>query len=593
MCNKTKMSIEQVPSQTSIPRWQWFVTGVLSGNIKVCELVRLACQRHVDDLKRSESTSWPYKFSEARAKYVLDFFETRLVLTKGMRKPTPFVPEPWQQFIIVSLFGWIRKDDSTRRFRKGNIAVPRKNGKSHLLAGIGLYGLRADGEYGAEVYTAATKKDQAKMIFDAAVEFRKNNDRLKQDITFRNSTLSFSARGSKFQALSSDEDGLDGLNVHLGLIDEYQNHKTDTVRSRIQTGTGQRLQPLVLTIGTAGTEVLSPMGREHDVSIRILRREADDDTYFVFISEADETDEDWESENLWAKVNLNLGISKTWEYMRSEAQGARNDPSKLNDFKRLDLNQWTQQEYVYLPMNRWRLCVGDVKTVKDGQSAIVDIKDRAAVEDAMLEQWRLPYGGLDLSSKHDITAMVLLFPLSKDDPRYVITCRFWVPQDGVALRVKNDKVPYDEWIRQGLITPTPGEVVDYSFIEEELIKLHQKLHFQGIGYDPWNAIQLTSNLKSRGMQNLIEVQQGYKTLSDPTKELLAWTLSKKIAHLNHPVLNWMARNMAVTKDPTGSVKPDKSKARERMDGMSALVNAIRVAITREQSVYSNRGIVTI
>jgi phage terminase large subunit-like protein len=580
------------PSPINIPRWDWFVQGALSGNIKVCELVRLACQRHQDDLERSKREDFPYKFSSARARYVIDFFKKTLVLTKGLPKPRAFEPEPWQQFILAVLFGWIRKDDGLRRFRKANIGVPRKNGKSHLLAGIGLYGLLADGEYGAEVYTAATKKDQAKMIFDAAVEFRRNSEYLKPLIAYKNSTLSVMSTGSKFVALSSDEDGLDGLNVSLGEVDEYQNHKTDVVRERIATGTSQRLQPLVITIGTAGTDRLSPAGREHDLSVRVLRREAEDETYFAFISEADEND-DWESEDVWAKVNLNLGVSKTWEYMRSEAQGARNDPSKLNAFKRLDLNIWTQQEYVYLPMNRWRLCVGEVRTTDDqGKVIVVNPRDREAVEAAMRAQWRLPIGGMDLSSKDDITALVNLFPPKDDDPRYVITCRFWVPQDGIERRSKNDKVPYDLWAKSGLISTTPGETVDYDFIRAKVDELNQKLHYQVVGCDPWNALQLMQQLKAAGVP-IMQVTQSFRNLQDATKELLAWTLSQKIQHLGDPVLTWMAGNMAVRKDAAGNVMPDKSLARERMDGISALVNAIYCSLQRAVSVYSSRGIITI
>lgn len=577
-------------TEKQLQPWDFYIEGVLSGNIIACEAVKLACQRHVNDLESSKGDSYSYKFDVARAVRVLSFFKA-MKLTKALKKPRSFRVEPWQAFILAMLYGWVRKDDSNRRFRRAYLTVARKNGKSHLLAGIGLYGLIADDEFGAEVYSVATKKDQAKMIFDAAVEFRRHSGNMKQYVTHKNSTLSVLATGSKFQALSADEEGLDGLNISLGLIDEFQNHKNSNVYERISTGTGARLQPLIITIGTAGTDRLSPCGLEYGLAKRILHGDANDDTYFAYIAEADE-DEDWEDETIWAKANPNINVSVNIEDLRAKAQEAKNEPAKLNSFLRLHLNIWTQQEYVYIPMHRWRECVGEVRTVDEkGAEVVVNAKNRVAVEDAMLAQWRLPFAGLDLSSKNDITALVMLFPPGGKDTRWVVTCRFFVPQDCVAQRAKKDRVPYDLWVRDGLITATPGEVVDYEYVKAEVVKLHHKQHFQTTGVDPWNAIMLLSALKGEGVP-VVEVQQGYRSLSDPTKELLAWVLSKKISHLNDPVLNWMCGNLAVAMDPSGNVKPDKERARERMDGMAALVNAIFVALARQQSVYATRGLLT-
>lgn len=574
-----------------VQAWTAYIDGVLTGDIPACEAVKFACKRHVSDLEKSKSDEFLYRFSPGLAKRVLDFFGT-LQLTKALKKPRHFEPELWQCFILAMLFGWVRKDDGNRRFRRAYITVGRKNGKSHLLAGVGLYGLVADGEYGAEVYSVATKKDQARMIFDAAVEFRRSSGNLKSLVTHKNSTLSVIGTGSKFQALSSDEEGMDGLNVHVGMIDEFQNHKLDTTYERITTATAARRQPLILTIGTAGVDRLSPCGREYNLAKRILQGDADDDTYFAYVAEADEED-DWEDEAIWAKANPNLGVSVNIEDLRAKAQEARNEPAKLNSFLRLHLNIWTQQAYVYIPMHRWRECVGEVKTTeKDGRVVVVDPRNRVAVEDAMLAQWRPPFVGLDLSSKEDITALAMLFPPKQAEESWVVTCRFWVPQDCVAKRAKKDRVPYDLWIRDGLITATPGEVVDYEYVKADVVKLHHKLHFQASGCDPWNALMLINALKGEGVP-VVEVQQGFRSLSDATKTLLAWTLGKKISHLNDPVLNWMCGNMAVAMDPSGNVKPDKEKARERMDGMAAIVNAIFVALSRQQSIYASRGILTI
>src|SRR5579863_7738682 len=199
----------------SVQPWDYYIEGVTSGIIPACEAVRFTCKRHLKDLESSKDEAYPYRFNVALAERVLNFFQ-HLQLTKALKRPKSFRPEPWQCFILAMLFGWVRKDDGSRRFRKSYLTVARKNGKSHLLAGIGLYGLIADGEMGAEVYSAATKKDQARMIFDAAVEFRRHSGNMKTVVAHKNSTLSVISTGSKFQALSSDEEGMDGLNVSLG-----------------------------------------------------------------------------------------------------------------------------------------------------------------------------------------------------------------------------------------------------------------------------------------------------------------------------------------------------------------------------------------
>lgn len=577
--------------------WDHYVEGVLGDVIPACSMIKKACQRHLNDLKRSEDPAWPYEFSAKKARRIIEFF-CRLQLTKGLPFPGKrFTPEPWQQFILALLFGWVNKETKLRRFMKGYITVPRKNGKSPTFAGIGLYGLMADDEMGAEVYSVATRKDQAKIVWEFAVDFRRHSGDMAEKVEKSVNSLYVLDSGSKFMALASDEDGLDGKNVHYGLVDEYQNHKTDLVYERMVTGISARRQPLLLSTGTAGTDRESPCFKEHEYAVHVLIGDFEDDRYFAFIAEADlnpvTKDYDWQDEETWKKCNPNLGTSKSWDYMRMQAQGARNEPSKLNAFKRLDLNIWTQQEYVYIPMDRWRGTVGEVKRANErGQLVVIDPKNRVAVEDAMLEEWRLPFAGLDLSSKNDITALVNLFPPSERDPHWVLTARFWVPEECIGRRSRNDRVPYQLWVEQGWIKATPGEVVDYDIVEADITELHHKLHYRGVGFDPWNATQINTRLRGAGVQ-MIEVQQGYKSLTDPTKELLAWILSKKLWHLSDPVMNWMAGNMAVTTDAAGNVKPDKTKARERMDGMAALVDAIHVALLRPVSVYASRGIVTV
>jgi len=592
-----KMMISEPNSPpTKIFPWDAYVRGVLEEIIPACRFIKLACQRHLDDLESSKDEKWLYRFDVGKAKRIVKFF-TALQLTEGLPYPgKPFKPELWQAFIIASIFGWVKKADGLRRFRKGHITVPRKNGKSPTFAAIGLYGLAYDDEMGSQVYSAATKKDQAKIIWDHAMQFRRHSGDLAQKIDKSVNALFVRDTNSKFQALSSDEDGLDGLNVHMGLIDEFQNHKTDVAYERINTSTTSRRQPLILTTGTAGTSRESPMFREHEYAANVLTGDFHDDTYFAYLAEADQDEhgryDDWEDEETWKRCNPNFGVSVNMENMRIEANAAKNEPAKLNSFLRLHLNIWTSSDSAWMNMDRWRQSLDKIEHKHDdGRLEVIDPRNKEAVENAMLSHWRLPFAGLDMSSKIDLTALVLLFP-PVGKQKWLVLPYFFVPADCVEKRSKNDRVPYDLWIREGLITATPGQTVDYDFVKAEVLRLHHKLHFKGLGVDPWNSLMLSNQLRGDGIP-VIEVQQGYKSLSDAMKELMAWVLGKKICHTNDPVLNWNMGNVSAAMDPAGNIKPDKEKSRERIDGVSALVNAVFLALSQQYSVYTDRGIVTI
>lgn len=587
-----------------------YIEGVLTGVIPSCKKVKLACHRHREDLKRSASPDFSYRFSPALAAKVINFVSA-LVLTEGIKYPyKKFKPELWQAFVLAMMFGWVRKDDGLRRFRRAHVTVGRKNGKSPLFAAVCLYGLLADKESGAQVYSVATKKDQAGIIFKHGSFFRRHSGNLAQLCEEQRNSIFVRETGSKFQALSSDEEGLDGLNIHIGVVDEYQNHKTDVVFERVNTSTTSRSQPLIITTGTAGTSGeagQSPMRIEYDYSTHVLEGDFPDETYFAYIAEADrkEVEEnadsdkksvpsyDWEDEETWKKANPNYGISVNPEAMRIEANAAKNEPAKLNAFLRLHLNIWTSQDICWMPMERWRQCSSKIQVVipDSDKVKILNCRDRLEIEDEMLSQWRIPFAGLDLSERGDLTCLMVLFP-PKEDKQWIALPYFFIPGDCIEKRSKNDRVPYDVWVREGLITATPGEVVDYDFVEAEILRLHRKLHVQGLAVDPHNALQLNNKLRGEGVP-VVEVQQGYKSLSNPTKELMAWVLSRKLNHLNNPVLNWNAGNIVVSTDAAGNIKPDKSKARERIDGIAALVDAMFLALSQQYSVYSDRGVITI
>lgn len=582
-----------------IRAWDQYVDDVVSGRIVSCKMVRLACQRHLDDLVHGHERG--LKFDTRLADRVIRFF-SNLTLTKGVPAPgRPFVPGPWQQFILVSLFAWVHVDTGLRRFRRGNVMVARKNGKSHLFAGIGLYALIADNEIGADVYSAATTRDQARFIWDACKEFRRVSGDMAAHVKQSVNSLFVPETNSKLMALSADVNGLDGLNVHVGLIDELQNHKTRDVFARIDTSTGARSQPLILTIATAGTDRESVCWKEHEYACNVLEGTWADDTYFAYLAEADEED-DWELEETWKKANPNLNVSVNIEDLRRKAVVAKNQPSALNDFKRLHLNMWTQQDRSWMPMHRWDECggecVGVAEVTENGRTVekverVKNLFDRQEVEAALLSLGHRPWGGLDLSERGDITALMLLFPPNEHYALWTALGYYFVPSEKIEERVKRDRVRYDVWRDEGKLFVTDGSMVDYDFVRAEVMRLHHKFGFKGLAVDPHNASMLNKTLQGEGVP-ITEVQQGWRSLSDPTKMLMEWTLSKKLAHLNDPILRWMAGNVAIWKDAAGNIKPDKEKARERIDGISALVNAIFLATKAGMlSPYQDRGILTI
>jgi phage terminase large subunit-like protein len=541
--------------------WDLYISGVLAGEIPANQLIKLACQRHLDDLQHGAARG--LYFDEAAAARSNLFFKV-LQHSKGEWAGQPFDLELWQAFIDAMLFGW-KRADGTRRFREAYIAVPRKNGKTTLLSGEGLKLLAADGEAGAEVYTFASTKDQAKLIFDEAVQMRNASPRLTQRVGLVKNNLHVLLTNSRFMPLSSDDETHHGLNASAGLADELHVHPSRDLWDVIATSQAARRQPLMLGITTHGWDRQSFCYAEYEYARKVLERVLQDDRFFAFVSMLDDG-ADWESEAEWAKCNPNFGKSVKVEYLREQAQRAKNDPTALNAFLRLHLNVWTQQdERVILP-HEWAACAGAKE-------------DPTVVRGKWIEQLRgmKCFAAFDLSTKLDLTADVFWFPKQPGLEKPRVLPFFFVPEETILKRSKKDRVPYDVWARLGFISPTPGSVVDYDFIRELHRKSAREYQIQRTAFDPWNATQIVTQLQGDGLE-LLEFQQGYRSMSDPTKELLKMIAAAEFEHGNNPVLNWMADNLVVSSDPAGNLKPDKSKARDRIDGIVALIMAIGLAI---------------
>lgn len=557
-----------------------YVEAVLSGETVACRWVKLACERYRRDRDTGEARG--LRFDEGAAKVAIAFFGL-LRHWKGEWAGEPIGLEPWQQFIIWNLFGW-KREDGARRFRTGYIEVARKNGKTTMASGAGLYLMVADGEPGAEVYSAATKKDQAKISHADATKFVENSPQLRRLISVVRDNLSSTANNSKFEPLGRDSDSLDGLNIHGAIADELHAWKDAHMWDVLETGMGSRRQPLMLAITTAGFDRNSLCYQHHTYVEQVLSGVIEDDSYFGIIYTLDEGD-DWQEEANWVKANPNLDISKKRDDMRRLAARAQEMPARLNAFLRLHLNIWTQSETRWINRAAW------------------DAGDKGPIDEGALAGRRC-YAGLDLSSNTDVTALALVFPPDEEDGAYEALLRFWIPEENMWERVRRDRVPYDAWVRQGYIEATPGNVVDYEFILAQLRADAQAFDLRELAFDRWGSQKIITDLqevgftveekthKQSGLPLLVQFGQGFASMSGPMKELEKLILSQRLAHGNNPVLTWMADNLVVREDPAGNVKPDKEKSIEKIDGMVALVMALDRAVRHGVvvSVYEARGV---
>jgi phage terminase large subunit-like protein len=507
---------------------------------------------------RKTQHSQGYWYDPEAAERVVIFIETLCHHSKGEWRGQLIRLEDWQKDeLLRPLFGWMRAD-GTRLFRIAYVEMARKNAKSTLGAAVGLYLLAGDQEGGAEVYSSATKRDQARIVHDAAVAMVKASPELRRWVKPQRLNLSCARLGAKFEPLSSDSKTLDGLNPHGNIVDELHAHKDRTVWDVLDTGMGARRQPLTFGITTGGTYEPESIGWQlHEHAIKVLEGVLEDDAFFTLLCCADPED-DWRAPATWAKANPNLGVSVREEFLAAQCRKAEQQPSFQNEFLRKHLNLWTQQQDRWLPIEQWNAC--DQDRPRDWHLA----REQGLAGKPC-------YAGLDLSTKLDLTALVLAF---EPDPGLLeLLCRFWVPEATITKRSRQDRVPYDAWARDGWLTATPGDVVDYDFIRSEVVALGRRFAIQEIAFDPWNATQIATQLTGEGFQ-MVEVRQGYKSLSEPSKEFEKLIMAGRVRHAGHPVLRWMVSNVSLRRDPNDNIAPDKSTSGDRIDGVAAAIMAL-------------------
>jgi phage terminase large subunit-like protein len=562
MSRKKKKKTRSTGSSDSSDPVTEYANDVLDGRIIAGPWVRLACRRHLSDLERTDLV-WNLGSAKklGSAKWTLAFFPEVLRLNGGQFEGLPFDLQPWQQFIVGSLFGW-KLPNGTRRFQTAFIECAKSSGKSPLAAGIGLFMLTADGEARAECYSCATKKDQAMVLFRDAVAMRDQSPKLSSMLTKSGVgekcwNLSHHKSGSWFRPISSEDTGQSGPRPHCALIDELHEHKSDVVVNMMRAGLKWRRQPLVFEITNSGFDRHSVCYQHHQYSTQVLEDVRQNDRWFAYIAALDEGD-DWRDERVWKKANPNLGVSVGLDYLRGRVTEAQAMPAVENVVRRLNFCEWTEQSERAISMEVW-----------DQGGAPIDI---AALRN------RPCFGGLDLARVNDLSALVLLFPPKADDEPWKVLPFFWVPEDDIRTRSQRDRVPYDVWVRQGFIYSTPGNTTDYSFIQAAIVELASVYDIQGIAFDRTFAGEIVQHLQQElGEDRLIQFGQGFLSMAAPTAEMLRLVKAGELQHGGHPVLRWNASNLAVAIDPAGNMKPDKAKSTEKIDGISALCNALGLA----------------
>jgi phage terminase large subunit-like protein len=473
------------------------------------------------------------------------FFHKHLTHAKGELGGKPFTLEPWQQDYVRKLFA---TEGGTRKVRTSLLAIPRKNGKSSLCAGIALK-LLMENEPGCEVYSCAASRDQARLVFDMARVYVEQSPVLRQHLkVYRNAIVREATHGT-YKALSAEAGIQHGLSAHGVIFDELHVSNREMWEVMLSSQ-GARRQPLTVALTTAGFDRKSVCWEIWKYAEAVAAGTVKDETFLPAIYAAS-IEADWKDEETWGRANPNLGVSVRMDFLRSECARAVEMPTYENTFRQLYLNQWTEQDQRWLRMDHW--AQGD-------SQCPVDLTGR--------ECW----AGLDLATTFDTTALVLLFPL--DDGTFWIEPHFWIPSENAHQRERRDKVPYLTWQRQGHLKMTDGNVTDFDQVRADINAIASKYRLRGIGLDPWNSAQLGQQLQGDGLP-MSDFRQGYGSLSAPSKQLENWVVAGKLLHGGHPVLSWQASNVAIQQDSAaGNIKPSKAKSTERIDGIVSLVMAI-------------------
>jgi len=547
-----------------------YAQDVTDGKIIAGPHVRDACRRHLLDLV--EGPARGLKWDIEAAARAIGYFEDVLCLNGGQFEGKPFEVLSWQAFIVGNLFGW-KGADGFRRFRVAYVETAKGSGKSPLAAGIGLYGLTADGEARAEVYAAATKKDQAQILFRDAVAMVDQSPQLDARIERSGSkgkewNLAYHASSSFFRPISAD-DGQSGPRPHIALLDEIHEHKNGNVVEMMRAGTKYRQQALIFMITNSGTDKRTVCWEYHDYGAKVCAGQLEDDSFFAFICSVDEGDDPFKDEGCWEKSNPSLrhGIPGM-KYLREQVTQARGMPSKESVVRRLNFCQWTEAEAPWISGQVWFAC-----------------KDASPMPLEAL-YGRSGTAGLDLSSTQDLTALVLALDPVEDDPYTRLVPFFWLPGDGLHDKADRDRVPYLAWRDAGYLTALPGRAINKLAVLHRLSELCGLFDIRVISYDRWRIEDLKSLAEQEGVSlpPLEPFGQGFKDMAPAVDEYERMLLDGQLRHDGNPVMTWCMANAVVMADPAGNRKLSKERATGRIDGAVAAVMAIGRAMSKEEQL---------
>lgn len=551
-----------------------YALDVLSGDITACKWVKAAARRHLDDLADPRG----FQFDEAAAERVCLFAEL-MPHTKGKwaRQKEKIKLEPWQIFTLCCIFGW-KRADGYRRFRTVYLEVARKNAKSTLLAVIALYLLACDGEEGAEVFSAATTRDQARIVFSASRRMAtlEGEFRDRFGVTVWKDSVAVTQTDSSLKALSAEANTLDGLNPHGCIVDELHAHRTREVWDVMESATGSRSQPLLMAITTAGSnrsgicyevrgylcDVLNATLHKHEgLGYKVDGATVEDDTFFGLVYTLDDED-DWQDEANWIKANPNLGVSVYVDDLQRQAKKASHRASAQPNFLTKRMNVWVNADAAWMDMIAWERAAADYE-----------------IDDCV--GWNCVFG-IDLASKTDFAALAMLF---RRDGEYRLFTRLWLPEDAVD---ESDNSQYSGWAQNGHINVTDGNVLDHATVQAEIEELANRFNPSAIGYDPGMDRVIPQELSNRGLP-MIEVRATVMNFSEPMKSLEAFVLGGKMQHDGNPAMSWMISNVVCHRDAKDNIYPRKEREDAKIDGPVAAILAIAVDAKSEKSIWETRG----
>ena len=549
------------PKYPLVKAAETYARRVVAGKIPCCKWIKLACKRHLDDLKASKAADYPYKFDPAKAEKVAKFLQL-LPHTKGKwaSKRELIKLEGWQLFSVCIPFGWLRKKDSTRRFRTIVIFVPRKNGKSIIGGGVGAYMFVADGEFGAEVYSGATTEKQAWEVFRPAKLMIERTPELRDHygVEVNASNMCRMEDGSRFEPVIGKPG--DGSSPSCAIVDEYHEHQDSTLFDTMETGMGAREQPVILVITTAGSSIGGPCHQLVRDAERMLEGVIERPDLWAMLYTIDPGD-DWTSEEALIKANPNHGISINGDFLLARQRDAMQSASKQATFRTKHLNEWVGAKNAWLNMLRWKEA--------PPRKSLQELEGRRCII------------GLDLASKIDIAGNILLFPPVDGDPFWHVHGRYYLPEARVIEELDGNTSRYREFDALGLLTLTDGEVIDFEVIKEDLREFAGRFDIEAVAYDPWQATQLAQEMEAEGLP-MVEIRQTVQNISEPMKELEALTLRRLLAHGDCPILTWMASNVLAKLDVKDNIYPNKERPENKIDGIVALIMSLSRAIANAE-----------